>query len=137
MLAGAADFNFQPYSRGPLDVSLSITSNAPRTAGSIAVTLYDEYGTKLVNADTISLGQGIPLQEGENIVRNRIRHLHLNPGVYVLILWVADPPAEIYDYTDSAIMIEVVRLESEGFGLRPLADGSVVCNFDLLEVNYL
>jgi lipopolysaccharide transport system ATP-binding protein len=127
--------DFHPYSNGPLEVSLAITSDALRTVGSIAVTLYDEYGTKLVNADTISTGQGVPLREGENIVRLRIRELHLNPGIYILGLWVADPPAEIYDYTDSAIMIEVVRLESEGFGLRPAADGCVVSDFEILEVN--
>jgi lipopolysaccharide transport system ATP-binding protein len=126
---------FQPYADGPLDVSLAITSDSSRTVGSIALTLYDEYGTKLVNADTISLGQGIALQEGDNIIRLRIRNLHLNPGIYAIGLWVADPPAEIYDYTASAIKIEVVRLESEGFGLRPVSDGSVVCDFDVLEVN--
>ena len=127
---------FQPYSNGPLDVSLSLVSDSPRAVGSIAVTLYDEYGTKLVNADTISLGRGIPLQAGDNIVRLRIRELHLNPGVYSLGLWVADPPAEIYDYTESAIRIEVVRLESEGLGLRPVSDGSVVCDFDVLDVSH-
>jgi lipopolysaccharide transport system ATP-binding protein len=123
-----------PYSGGPLDVSLAITSDAPRTVGSIAVTLYDEYGTKLVNADTISLGRGVPLRKGETRVHLRIRELYLNPGIYILGLWVADPPAEIYDYTDSAIMLEVVRPESEGFGLSPQADGCVVTDFDLLEV---
>ena len=123
----------QPYTDGPLEVSLAINSDASRTVGSIAVTLYDEYGTKLVNADTIALGQGVSLQEGENIVRLKIQELHLTPGIYVLGLWVADPPAEIYDYTDSAIRLEVVRHESEGFGLRPQADGSVVCNFDFVE----
>ncbi len=129
-----ATVDFQPYSGGPLEISLVIKSDLPRTAGSIAVTLYDQYGTKLVNADTIALGQGVQLQEGLNIVRLNIRELHLNPGIYILGLWVADPPAEIYDYTESAIMIEVVRLESEGLGLSPVDDGCVVCNFDLVEV---
>ena len=127
--------DFQPYTNGPLTVSLKIVSDSPRTVGSIAVTLYDEYGTKLVNADTISLGQCIPLEKGENVVQLRIRALHLNPGLYALGLWVADPPAEIYDYAESAIRIEVVRLESEGFGLRPVSDGCVTCDFDLVEVN--
>ena len=56
------------------------------------------------------------------------------PGIYVLGLWVADPPAEIYDFTESAIRLEVVRLESEGFGLRPTSDGSVVCDFEVIEL---
>lgn len=125
----------QPYSNGPLDVALVIESDEARAAGSIAVTLYDEYGTKLVNLDTITLGQEMPLKAGRNIVRFRVNQLHLNPGIYVLGLWVADPPAEIYDFTESAIRIEVVRLESEGFGLRPTSDGSVVCDFEVLEIS--
>jgi ABC-type polysaccharide/polyol phosphate transport system ATPase subunit len=125
---------FQPYTNGPLDVALIIESDEARDVNTIAVTLYDEYGTKLVNADTLVLGQDMHLEAGRNLVRLRINQLHLNPGIYVLGLWVADPPAEIYDFTESAIRIEVVRLETEGFGLRPTSDGSVVCDFEVLEV---
>jgi lipopolysaccharide transport system ATP-binding protein len=130
-----AALGFQPYSNGPLEVVLSLVSDAPRTVGTIAVTLYDEYGSKLVNADTISLGRGIDLKEGANEVRLKIQELYLNPGTYVLGLWVADPPAEIYDYSESAVRIEVVRLETDGMGLglRPDMDGSVVCEFELLD----
>jgi lipopolysaccharide transport system ATP-binding protein len=125
---------FQPYTDGPLDVALVIESDEARDVNSIAVTLYDEYGTKLVNADTIVLGQQMHLERGRNLVKLRITELHLNPGIYVLGLWVADPPAEIYDFTESAIRIEVVRLEKEGFGLRPTSDGSVVCDFEVREI---
>ncbi|NLE77045.1 MAG: ABC transporter ATP-binding protein, partial [Chloroflexi bacterium] len=90
-----------PYSGGPLEIVLEIDSDAPRTVGSVAATLYDEYGSKLVNADTISLGRRVTLAEGRNTIHLRIRELHLNPGIYVLGLWVADPPAEIYDFTES------------------------------------
>ena len=124
----------QPYTDGPLFISLALTSDAPRVVGSIAATLYDEYGTKLVNQDTISLGHGVSLRKGDNIIKLRTRALHLNPGIYTLGLWVADPPAEIYDWNDSVIRLEVVRLDSEGFGLRPVSDGSVTCEFELIEV---
>jgi len=124
---------FQPYSNGPLDVALDITSDADRTVGTIAVTLYDEHGTKLVNVDTILRGQGISLQKGRNVVRLKVRELYLNPGVYVLGLWVADPPAEIFDHNDSAIRIEVVQPPSKA-SVRALEDGSVVCEFEILDV---
>jgi lipopolysaccharide transport system ATP-binding protein len=126
--------DYQPYTGGPLEVAMAIESDAPRDVSTIAVTLYDEYGAKLVNADTISLGRNIHLRQGTTTVRLRISELHLNPGIYILGLWVADPPAEIYDYTDSAIRIEVVRLEPQGFGLRPQSDGHVVCDFDVVEI---
>ncbi len=129
-----APLEFQPYSSGPLEVALNIESDEARAVGSIAITIYDEYGTKLVNLDTITLGKEMPLQAGHNIVRFRVNELHLNPGIYVLGVWVADPPAEIYDFIESAIRIEVVRLESSGFGLRPTSDGSVVCDFEVLEI---
>jgi lipopolysaccharide transport system ATP-binding protein len=124
---------FQPYTDGPLDVAMIIESDEARDVNTIAMTLYDEYGTKLVNADTLVLGQQMHLEAGRNLVRIRINQLHLNPGIYVLGLWVADPPAEIYDFAESAIRIEVVRLETEGLGLRPTSDGSVVCDFEVLE----
>ena len=52
---------------------------------------------------------------------------HLSLG-----LWVADPPAEIYDWNDSVIRLEVVRLDSEGMGSDPLR-WQVTCEFDLLD----
>ncbi len=125
----------QPYTDGPLEIALRIQSDTARAVGSFAATLYDEYGTNLVNANTMTLGHGVPLRQGENLVRLRIRQVHLNPGIYVLGLWMADEPAEIYDWIESAIKIEIVRLEAEGLGLRPVPDGKVVTEFDLLEVS--
>jgi lipopolysaccharide transport system ATP-binding protein len=124
---------FQPISKGPLEFSLDIISDALRTVGSIAVTIYDQYGTKLVNADTLSLGETITLREGHNLVRLKIEELYLNPGIYTLGLWLANPPSEIFDSILSAIKIEVVELESEK--VRVQKDGVVMCNFELLDVS--
>src|SRR5437773_3742016 len=82
---------FQPYSQGPLEFLLDIVSDSPRSIGSIGVTLFSLSGTKLVNADTIALGRVIALRKGRNIVRIRIEKLYLNPGVYVVGLWLANP----------------------------------------------
>ena len=49
---------------------------------------------------------------------------------------IINEPAEIYDWIESTIRIEVVRLEAEGLGLRPVPDGKVVTEFDLLEVSH-
>src|SRR5207245_6530360 len=82
---------FQPYSNGPLEFSLAIVSDSSRSVGSIAVALYSLSGTMFVNADTVSLGRPVHLQKGRNLVRFRIEKLHLNPGIYMVGLWLANP----------------------------------------------
>jgi ABC-type polysaccharide/polyol phosphate transport system ATPase subunit len=122
---------FHPYSNGPLEISLEIISDSHRTVDSIAVTLYDRYGTKLINADTLSLGKAIPLKKGQNNLKIKIEKLYLNPGIYTLGLWVADPPSEVYDYLASAIMLEIIERESEL--TRVQEDGLVQCKFEVFQ----
>lgn len=126
--------NFQPYSGGSINFLLAIVSDQPREISSLAVVLYDQIGTKLINADTITLGQIITLRKGRNIVGLRIQHLYLNPDVYVLGLWLADRELGIvFDHIESAFEIEVVNPKSEGLGMKPDFDGSVLCQFKLFE----
>jgi homopolymeric O-antigen transport system ATP-binding protein len=125
---------FQPYSEGPIEFSLAITSDKPRTLGSVAVTFYSSAGTKLVNADTISLGKIVEVAKGRNDVRLRINKLHLNPGSYILGLYLASPLGAVFDHIESAFEITVADLETNALGQRPVCDGEVSCEFDLLEV---
>ena len=127
---------FQPYSSGALELLLAIDSDLSKSVGSLAVVIYNKSGTKLVNADTLSIGKNIALQKGRNIVRLRIKQLHLNPDIYVLGFWLADPlGGEAFDFIESAFEIEVVNLEAEGFGMRPPFDGVVTCELEILSVN--
>ena len=119
----------QPFTGGPLEVDLEIESDGGRSVSGLAVTLYDRNGTKLVNADVVSLGQVIALRPGLNRVRFRIEELALNPGVYVMGLWLADSGGTVLDFSDAVLDLEVVDLEGEGFGARPLSDGVVPCRF--------
>ena len=119
-----------PFTNGPLEMSLKLVSEAALSVDSLAVTLYDRYGTKLVNADTLALGEPIRLCQGPNVVRLKIDKLHLNPGIYTLGLWAASPPGEIYDTIPSATKLEVVEIESERIRVRD--DGLVACRFDFL-----
>jgi len=123
----------QPYPGGPLKVSTSIQSDGPRSVGSLAVTLYDQYGTKLVNADTLALGRTISLRPGLTTVCLRIESLNLNPGTYVLGLWMANPTGEVFDSVPSALRLEVVEHAERGLGVRPMSDGLVTCAFEVLE----
>ena len=126
----------QPYSNGALEFLLAIESDSSRVVGSLAVIIYNKSGTKLVNADTLSIGQVISLQKGRNIVRLRLKQLHLNPEIYVLGFWLADPlGGEVFDFIEYGCEIEVVNLEAEGFGMRPPFDGLVTCDFEILSVS--
>ena len=124
---------FRPYPLGPLEFKLQIFSDVSRTLGSLAVTLYDKNGTKLVNADTLLLGQSIHLQEGLNTVRIRISELYLNPGDYWLGWWVSNPLGKIYDFNESAFSIKVIDLEDNRLGARPKSDGAVNCKFQVFQ----
>jgi lipopolysaccharide transport system ATP-binding protein len=128
------DTQLRPYPRGPIEIMLTIISDAPRPIGSIAIILFDKNGTKLINADTISLGRIVHLHKGNNVVRLRIDELYLNPGVYMLGWWLADPLGSVFDFVASAFDIEVIELASNGLGVRPRYDGIVPCSFEILEV---
>lgn len=124
------EIGFKPYSNGPVEFSLNIESNAPRTVSSIAVTIFDQYGTKLVNADSVSLGRSVELKQGRNHFTFRIDRLHLNPGVYIVGLWMAKTSGNVLDQIYSAIRLDVVDLEDNEFGMR--IDGAVTCDFQFV-----
>jgi len=129
---------YRPYANGPLEFCLAIESDERRSVGSLAVTLYSLSGTKLVNADTVSLGQSVTLREGRNLIKVRIHKLHLNPGVYVVGLWLANPISTRhsggeYDHVQSAFEIDVVEYSAAGFGARSKSDGVVTCSFDIVD----
>lgn len=125
----------RPYPDGPLTVSLSIEAQAPCTISSLAVTLYDMMGTKLVNADTISLGRTLRLDAGEHEVTLRISELHLNPGVYLMGFWLAGPLGSVHDFISAGFELEVVAQQARGLGRAPGDDGLITCELELLDTD--
>lgn len=117
-------------SGGSACFSLVIESDLERRIGSLAVTLYDVYGTKLINADTISDGRSITLKAGINELHMSFQAVHLKAGNYFVGLWLANPPF-VYDHIDRAARIEIFPQEVEGLGSRPRSDGIVTCNFSV------
>ena len=125
---------FYPYTNGPLEFLLVTKSDSQKAVKSLAVTLYDQHGNKLVNAEIASLSRIVTLREGHNVLGLRISKLYLKPGVYVVGLYLAsNVEGEALDSVESAFKIEVVNLEAEGFAY-PSIDGVVQCNFDIFEV---
>ncbi len=127
-----ASLGDQPYTNGPLEISVDLNSQDTCEVGSVAVVIFDRYGTKLVNVDTLFFGRPVSLREGKNTIKFRIDQLHLNPGMYTIGLWAADPPLEVYDYIPSATLFEVVETEWEN--IRVQDDELVPVKFRILEI---
>jgi len=124
------DVAFNPYSNGPLEFLLEIESDVTRTINSLAVVISDQNGNKLVNADTLSLGDLTLLKKGGNTVKLRIEELHLKPGNYLVGLWLADLlGGTIFDCIETAFEINITELRSESV---VKSHGVVTCRFGLI-----
>jgi lipopolysaccharide transport system ATP-binding protein len=131
--SGDSTTNMLPYSGGPLEIRLKIVSDASRSLKRVAIILFDKAGTKLVTADTITLGRALALQAGETLLRLRVPELYLNPGVYVLGWWLADSAAMVFDSVEASVDIEVVERDGSLLNRRPRFDGVVPCEVELLD----
>jgi len=126
---GGPEKNNEACSYGPLDITLAIEADEPLTVSSISLTLFDGYGTKLINADTVTLDKEINLKSGMNFIRFHIDNLYLTEGVYTLGAWVANPPAEVYDWIKSGVNIEIVDPQPQLDHVK--ANGAVTCQYDV------
>jgi lipopolysaccharide transport system ATP-binding protein len=133
--SGVGDGNPRPD--GPLEFVLEIQSAAARDVRSLSVFLLEQYGTKILNADTLHLERTVSLRQGLNTVRLRIASIHLLPGTYRVGLWLADPVhaqsvTGAYDYVESAFEIEVA---TRGAGAPAGTGGIVTCDFTVEELS--
>jgi lipopolysaccharide transport system ATP-binding protein len=126
----------QPNTGGPVEFEMTLESDSARTVSSLAVVVTTPSGTRLINADTILIDRTLALRAGKNRVRMRITALHLNPGLYRVGLWVADPIAANrgrgpYDFIEAACEMEIASPSDWTLTLPPNA--IVACDFEVLE----
>jgi lipopolysaccharide transport system ATP-binding protein len=99
----------QPYSDGPLEVRLIIEADTIRSIDGLAVGFYDHYGTLLVNANLLFLGESIDLRRGRNEIALNIEQLHLTPDIYTADLWMAiSSEGEAIDHVAPAFQVDVI-----------------------------
>ena len=115
-------------------MNVTIEAARARVVDSVAVFILDRYGTKLLNADSCISGQRIELNEGANRLQFAIRSMPLNPGHYVLGLWLSQRPAPLFDYIEQTCDIEIVPQPGDT-RLRPQADGLVHCDFGVTRLD--
>ena len=126
---GNRELGYEPVPDGPLELSLILTADGPRTIGSIGMSVHDQQGVRLVGIDTRSLGVVTPVQKGRNEVRLRIESLHLTSGVYQVALWAAGSrERRVYDRVESAFALQVVDPQPR----PPGQAGMVTCRFHLV-----
>ena len=115
---------------GRLHVEVMIQSTVERTVSSIAVTVFDSNGTKLINADSVSQGMSVLLGKGLSRYRFAIDAVHLTAGTYVLGLWLANYPGHVIDRVPVALLFDVMSNGTPNtFGVQ--IDGVVPCSFHL------
>lgn len=131
----SARHHLQPFTRGRLEFRLTAVSDAARDVN-LSVSIWNQSGTKLVNADTTTLGRTVALRQGKTTCRLTIERLYLKPGTYVVGLWLGDPASETLDRIESAFRIEVHDRQPERPAVRldPRYDGPVECRFDVAEL---
>ena len=117
---------------GPLELVLDIESDAQRVVGSLAVSIETLSGTKLIEADILSIGSVVRLNRGRTRVGFRIEALHLNPGIYAVRLWLGHTANSGFDHVPAAFQIEVVRPSAAGGATSPTL-GMVPCRFEVVQ----
>jgi lipopolysaccharide transport system ATP-binding protein len=122
-----------PYPGGALAFELAIDAQVEATVDSMAVNLSSPSGTRLVNADIISLGEVLRLRPGRNRVRLELEALHLAPGVYACGLWLGPSLGRPIDHIESGFSVEVVDATGPGFGTS--VSGLVPCRFRFTTVH--
>jgi hypothetical protein len=116
---------------GELEVRCLVESDRARDLSSFAVAIASRSGMKLLSADTMELGESIPIPRGRSVIGIRIEALHLNPGLYVVGLWIGDSAGHAIDFVEEAFELEVVLPRNLGFGSP--SHGVVACTFHLLD----
>jgi lipopolysaccharide transport system ATP-binding protein len=122
-----------PRSDEPVVFKLRLASDREREVNSLAVTFYNLSATKLLNADTKLTGKKLHLRKGENEIELKIERIHIKPGKYLIGLWLANGPSEVFDYADSAFEIDVLD-KNNRLGSDVDDDGVVSCDFDVTEL---
>jgi lipopolysaccharide transport system ATP-binding protein len=124
-------------SMGPLEFLVEIESDRAREVGSFGVFVTDQYGRKLIDADTWLMDQSISLRRGANLVRLRIEAVYLAAGRYRVGLWLADlirglSTTGAYDFVEVAFEIQIHHADPTAANRE--ADALLACNFRVDEL---
>jgi ABC-type polysaccharide/polyol phosphate transport system ATPase subunit len=121
-----------PYTYGPLEVRLAISSVKARTVDRFHVWLANAQGTRLLAVDSLAMGGATQLREGRTVVAFRIPRLNLNAGIYTFNFKLRNKNGVVFDHLEPAFHFDVVDVRAD----RPVSDlrvGAVPCEPTLIE----
>jgi len=114
----------------PLRFEIELDSQIDRTIDSLAVGIRTQEGASLIGNDILAKGETMRLRKGSNGATFEIEALLLNPGIYVVALWIGEASGAAYDFLDMAFEIEVFPPRPDGQErLRNDSSGPVPCRF--------
>jgi ABC-type polysaccharide/polyol phosphate transport system ATPase subunit len=134
--SGAAETGCLAYPGGPLEFRAVIQATTGVARVTIGFTLRDQYGTILMSGSTGARGSVTSLREGASAWAFRIPALCLNPGTYLVDLWVGDPLGATHDDVEPALRVNVVdrQVRTLGTSFDPRYDGPVFCPYEITAV---
>jgi lipopolysaccharide transport system ATP-binding protein len=130
--SGNAVLDDQAYPDGALEFLLEVESEIARPVSGVSVSIFDLSGFRLINAGAI---RELPLKRGINSFRIFIHSLHLNPGTYLMALWMVGPAEVLLDQILTTAYINVVpKDESDFMDINPYHD-KVTSQVDVSVIN--
>jgi lipopolysaccharide transport system ATP-binding protein len=121
-----------PYTYGPLEVRLVISSPRTQTVDRFLVWLANPQGTRLLAVDSLAMGGATVLREGRNVVGFRIPRLNLNAGIYTFNFKLRNRKSVVLDHLEPAFSLDVVDIRPER-PVKGVGRGVVPCEPTLLE----
>jgi lipopolysaccharide transport system ATP-binding protein len=129
---GDASTAGRPAPDRPMQIEVVVNARSRVHGLRFAASIYDRFGTKLVNMDSLAINAPLSFAEGKNGLQLQLSELHLKPGQYTLGLWLADG-ARVLDNIPEALQLDVVDIpavESREIALEG-DDGVVTGRFSL------
>ncbi|MFL5575673.1 MAG: ABC transporter ATP-binding protein [Gemmatimonadaceae bacterium] len=130
--SGNEELDGLPYTYGPLEVRLAISSRTAQTVDRFHVWLANPQGTRLLAVDSLAMGGVTALREGRNVVGFRIPRLNLNAGIYTFNFKLRNRKGVVFDHLEPAFSFDVVDLRANR-PLKGVRSAAVPCEPTLLE----
>ncbi len=108
---------------------LQLDSQSDRTIDSLAVGIRTQVGLSLIGNDIHAKGETMRLLKGRNGATFEIDTVLLNPGIYVVALWIGEASGSAYDFLDTAFEMEVFPSRLAEDRLQNESRGPVPCRF--------
>jgi ABC-type polysaccharide/polyol phosphate transport system ATPase subunit len=116
----------------PFEITFHLKVLQPCTLTSVAATIYDLAGTKLINADSLRKGDPIRLERSDDAeILIRVLNNPLLQGNYELGVWMRDASGRLKVYLRNVLQFETLEAPTQSIEIKPPDDGCVSCPFEL------